>query len=98
MFLNVPLSSDWHAITQKREYLVNYRLIMQNAQRYTYDYTPNQKVLKKAHDPTKLGVRSSGPYNMKKVHVNGTVTIELHPGVSEWINICRVIPYCENDN
>ena len=26
MFLNFPLSSDWHAITQKREQLVNYRL------------------------------------------------------------------------
>ena len=41
MFLNVPLSSDWHAITQKREHLVNYRLMRANAQRRTYDYTPN---------------------------------------------------------
>ncbi len=24
MFLNVPLASDWHAITEKREQLVSY--------------------------------------------------------------------------
>ena len=99
MFLNVPLSlsSDWHAITQKREHLVNYRL-MRHAQIRTYDYAPNQKVLKKVHDPTKLGIQTSGPYNIKKVHVNGTVTMELRPGVSDQINIRCVIPYRENDN
>ena len=70
----------------------------QNAQRRTYNYAPNQKVLKKVHDPTKLGVRTSGPYKIKKVHVNGTVTMELQSGVSERINICRVIPYRGNDN
>ena len=68
----------------------------QNTQRRTYDYAPNQKVLKKVHDPTKLGIRTSGPYNIKKVHVNGTVTMELRPGVSERINIRRIILYREN--
>ena len=29
MFLNVPLSSDWHAITHMRKQLVNYRLCRQ---------------------------------------------------------------------
>jgi len=98
MFLNVPLSSDWHAITQKREHLINYRLMRQNAQRRTYDYAPNQKVLKKVHDPTKLGIRTTGPYKIKKTHVNGTVTMELRAGVSERINIRRVIPYRENND
>ena len=70
----------------------------QNAQRRTYDYAPNQNVLKKVHDPTKQGVRTSRPYKIKKVHVNGTVTMELRPWVSEWINICRVILYRKNNN
>ena len=47
MFLNIPLSSDWHAVTKKREHLVNYRLMRQNAKRRTYNYAPNQQVLKK---------------------------------------------------
>ena len=83
MFLNVPLASDWHAITQKREHLVNYRLERQNKQRRTYDYAPNQMVIKKVHDPTKLGVQTDGPYKIERVHVNGTVTIALKAGITE---------------
>jgi len=70
----------------------------QNAQRRTYNYALNQKALKKVHDPTKLGVRTSGPYKVKKLHLNGTVTMELRPGVSERINIRRVIPYRKNND
>ena len=61
--------------------------------RRQYDYAPGQKVLKKVHDPTKLGVRTSGPYTIERVHVNGNLTIELRPGVSERINIHRVLLY-----
>ena len=63
-----------------------------------YDYAPNQKVLKKVHDPTKLGIWMTRPYKIKKTHVNGTVTMELRAGVSERINIRRVIPYRENND
>ena len=85
MFLNVPLASDWHAITKKREQLVNYRLMRQNAQRRTYNYIVNQKVLKKVHDPTKLGKRTAGLYKIKKVHVNRMSTMELRPDMAEQI-------------
>ncbi len=54
---------------------------------------PGQKVLKKVHDPAKLGVRTTGPYNIEHTHVNGTLTIELRPGITEHINIRNVIPY-----
>ena len=70
----------------------------QNAQRRSYDYRINQKVLKKVHDPTKLGVRTSGPYPVTHIHVNGTITIELRPGVTERINIRRVVPYKEDSD
>jgi hypothetical protein len=53
---------------------------------------PNQKVLKKRHKICKLGQKISGPYKIMQTHVNGTVTIELKPGISERINIRRVIP------
>ena len=68
-----------------------------NAQRRTYNYMINQKVLKKLHNPTKLGLGISGPYKVTKVHVNGTLTIELRAGVTQRINIRRVIPYKDND-
>jgi len=93
MFLNIPLIADWQSITQRREHHVNENLRRANAKRRRYDYATGQQVLKKVHDPTKLGVRTSGPYKVLRVHVNGTVTIMLKPGVTERINIRRLIPY-----
>ena len=96
MFLNIPLIADWHAITQRREHLINDNLIQENQKQRRYDYVPQQRILKKNYwKPRKLGERTSGPYRVIQTHVNGTLTIELRPGVSERINIRRVIPYRE---
>jgi transposase InsO family protein len=95
MFLNIPLTADWHLIARHREQLINESLRRQNLKRRTYDYVVGQKVLKKVHEPTKLGERTEGPYTIVTVHVNGTVSIELSPGIIERINIRRIIPYRE---
>ena len=95
MFLNIPLIADWHAITQRREHLINENLIRENQKRRGYDYVPQQRELKKKWKPRKLGERTSGPYRVLQTHVNGTLTIELRQGVSERINIRRVIAYRE---
>ena len=67
----------------------------ENQKRRRYDYTPQQKILKKTWKPRKLGIRTTGPYTILQTHVNGTVTIELRPGISERLNIRRIIPYKE---
>ena len=54
---------------------------------------PQERVLKKKWKPRKLEERTSGPYKIVQTHVNGTVTIQLRPGLTERINIRRVIPY-----
>ena len=95
MFLNVPLIADWHALTLKREHLINENLRRANLKRRRFDYQVGQKVLKKLHAPTKMGERFEGPYNIEKVHVNGNVTIKLRHGVTERLNIRRVFPYRE---
>jgi len=95
MFLNIPLIADWHAITLKREHLIHENLLRENQKRRRYDYAPQQRVLKKRWKPRKLDERTSGPYRVLQTHVNGTVTIELRPGISERINIRRIIPYKE---
>jgi hypothetical protein len=61
---------------------------------HQYDYAPRQQVLKKVHDPTKLGVRAEGPYTIEHIHVNGKLTILLRERNTERINIHRVLPYC----
>eukprot|EP00957_Ditylum_brightwellii_P017992 1356034-Ditylum_brightwellii.AAC.1 len=55
MFLNIPLIADWQAIAQHHEQRMNEDLCHANLKRHQYDYAPGQKVLKKAHNPTKLG-------------------------------------------
>ena len=93
MFLNVPLIADWQSIARLREHHVNENLRRANRKHYQFDYAPGQQVLKKVHDPTKLGVRTDGPYTIECVHVKGNLTIILPPGVTERINIRRVLPY-----
>jgi hypothetical protein len=95
MFLNIPLIPDWHAITQKRERLINENLMRENCKQKCYDYVPNQKVLKKRHNTRKLGQKTSGPYKILQTHINRTLTVELKPGIAERVNIRRVIPYKE---
>jgi hypothetical protein len=46
------------------------------------------------HNPTKLGVRTEGPYAIERIHVNGDLTILLCEGITVRINIRRVLPYC----
>ncbi|KAL7504058.1 hypothetical protein ACHAXN_001770 [Cyclotella atomus] len=93
MFLNFPLVADWQTIARKREQHVNENLCRANQKRRQYDYATGKQVLKKVHNPNLLGVRTNGPYTIQCVHVNGTLTIVLHPGVTERINIRRIIPY-----
>eukprot|EP00957_Ditylum_brightwellii_P038177 2886471-Ditylum_brightwellii.AAC.1 len=70
MFLNIPLIADWKAITAQSEQHVNDNLRRANKKRRQYDYALGQKVLKKVYNQTKLGIRTSGPYTIERVHVN----------------------------
>eukprot|EP00804_Cyclotella_cryptica_P025706 CCRYP_002923-RA/>CCRYP_002923-RA protein AED:0.38 eAED:0.34 QI:0/-1/0/1/-1/0/1/0/88 len=83
MFLNVQLIVVWKAIAQCCEEYVNDNICHANRKQHQYDYAPGQKVLRKAHDLAKLGVRTTGPCNIEKAHVNGMLTIELCPGITE---------------
>jgi hypothetical protein len=93
MFLNMLLIADWQAIARTCEHHVNENLRCANRKRHQYDYAPEQQVLKKVHNPTKLGVRTEGPYTIECVHVNGNLTILLREGITEHINIRRALPY-----
>ena len=75
MFLNVPLVANWQTISRKREHHVNENLCKANDKRLSFDYAEGQQVLKKVHNPTKLGLRTTGPYLIQHVHVNGNLAI-----------------------
>jgi hypothetical protein len=82
-------------IVQHHEQYVNDSLHLANRKQRQYDYSLGEQVLKKVHDPTKLGVRATGPYTIEQAHVNDMLTIELHPGpgLTECIIFCNVILY-----
>lgn len=48
--------------------------------------------MKKLSSPAKLSKRREGPHCVSKVHVNGKNRIELRPGVTKCLKICRVNP------
>jgi hypothetical protein len=54
MFPNIPLITNWHAITQKREHLIHENLMQENQKRKWYDYLPEQRILKKHWKPLPL--------------------------------------------
>jgi hypothetical protein len=58
MFFNVPVIADWQAIAGTPEHHVNENLQCANRKRRQYDYAPGQQVLKKVHNPTKLGIKT----------------------------------------
>ena len=93
MVLDIPLIADLELIRQKRQQLIDNRLIAANRQRFSYDYSIGDEVLKLVYKPNKLEPRATGPYTIQQVHTNGTLTIRLSPTVIERISIRRVKPY-----
>jgi hypothetical protein len=75
MFLNTPLIADWQAIACTCEHHVNENLQFVNRKQRQFNYAPGQQVLKKVHNPTKLGVRTEGAYTIECVHINGNLTL-----------------------
>ncbi len=94
MFLNVSLIADLQAIACTREHHVTENLRCANRKQLQFDYALGQQVLKEVHNPTKLGVRTKGPHTIECIHINGNLTVLLCKGITECINIRRVLPYC----
>ncbi len=91
-----PLIAGWQAITCNREALVNNALLKNTQPHINYDYYIGQNILKYNNTiKGKLAVKTSCPFEIVHVHVNGAVTIQLQASVTEQINICCTTPYQE---
>ena len=75
MLLNVPFIADMQLLRDKRQLLIDKKLMRANRSRISYDYRPGDEVLILAYKPDKLDPRAIGPFRIKRVHVNGSVTI-----------------------
>ena len=93
MVLNLPLHTDLQLLQERRQQLVDEKLIVANRKRFSYDYQPGQEILKLVYKPDKLDPRAEGPFRIERVHANGTLTIRLNPTTVERISLRRVKPY-----
>jgi transposase InsO family protein len=94
MILDIPVIADWTLIRQRRQQLIDQRLIAANRKRFALDYRVGDEVLKLAYKPGKLDSRvDAGPYRIEAVHTNGTVTLRINPYTIERVNIRRIKPY-----
>ena len=75
MLLNIPVLADLQLLRDKRQMLIDEKLMQANRSRISYDYQPGDEVLVLVYKPDKLDLRATGPYRIEQVHVNGTVTI-----------------------
>jgi hypothetical protein len=93
MLMNIPFQADLLAIQQRWQLIVDSKLRQANLRRISHDYQVNDQVLILEKDPDKLSERATGPFQIRRVHTNGTVTIQVKPNVTQRINIRRVKPY-----
>ena len=93
MMIDVPYVANFLLLRDKRQALIDYNLRRENNRRRNFDYQVGEYVLELKKDPTKLGIRTTGPYRIEQVHTNGTLTIRRGPGLVDRINIRRLRPY-----
>jgi hypothetical protein len=92
MILNVPFIADLQSIQDRRQKIVNQNLRRQNIRRFDYDYRADELVLIRLPNPMKLQEHFTGPYTIRQVHTNGTVTIQIRENIIQRINIRRIKP------
>ena len=94
MFLDIPILADMVSLQRNRQALVDKRLLRANARRIPHDYAVGDLVYKRNYLglSDKLKPTLSGPYEILRVHTNGTVTLRLSPNQVERINIRRIRP------
>jgi RNase H-like domain found in reverse transcriptase/Reverse transcriptase (RNA-dependent DNA polymerase)/Retroviral aspartyl protease len=93
MILNIPIHADYERLRDLKQAAIDTQLLRANKSRTPHDYQPGDKIMVLATDPTKLQPRATGPFKIRYVHTNGTVTYFKKPTITERINIHRIKPY-----
>jgi transposase InsO family protein len=94
MLLEVPYVADLLMMRDNRQAMIDYSVRRENSKRYSYDYSIGDFVLEvlPKEKRAKLSAISRGPYQVLRVHTNGTITIQRAPGEEERVNIRNFKP------
>ena len=94
MIFDIAHVADWQYIKQRKQTLINKNNKRENDKRIDYDYAVGETIVKIKAGTHKMEQPREGPYDIIRVHANGTVTIQKGP-VEERLNVRQIIPYVE---
>jgi transposase InsO family protein len=98
MVLPIQFEADWARIKLQKQETIDKSNAQENATRISHDYQVGDKVLvEKPGKIRKMSQPRTGPFEIIKVHTNGTVRIR-RGNVTEQVNIRRLTPYFERPN
>ena len=97
MFLPIKFKANWALIEQRKQAEINRSNAKENKSRLKHQYHVKDKVLlTRPGVVPKLDEPRTGPFQITKVHNNGTVEIQKGPSVTQTVNIRRLTPYFES--
>ena len=91
MHLNLPIIVDKLRVAEQRQLMADKRLTTAMARRIAKDYKVGDWVYLKANDSYKLQERWIGPFQISRVHTNGTVSYHRR-NLDERMSIRRLKP------
>jgi hypothetical protein len=92
MIWNIQYQADWKYLKEKKQKLINKRNETENKNRKEHDYAVGDLVLTNKADVYKAEQPREGPYEIIRVHTNGTVTIQKG-AIIERLNIHQIAPF-----
>ena len=94
MHLDIPLIADVHVLRDIRQAKIDERLLRSNASRVRHEWKVGQWAhVKKLYESKHKARPVYGPKRrIVQVHTNGTVSVQIRPGVVERYNIRRLKP------
>ena len=92
MLLNVPFIVDMRFLKDKRQVLIDEKLMQADRSRISYDYRPADEVLVLVYKSDKFDPGVIDPFRILRVHVNEMVAMRRNARITECINFCRVRP------
>jgi hypothetical protein len=78
--------ADWQHVKQRKQTLIDKNNKRENAKRINYDRAVGNSILKIEAGALKMEQPREGPFNVIRVHTNGTVTTQKGP-IEERLNI-----------
>ena len=82
MFMDVQLLSDLDAIRGRKQQQIDDNNKLSNKKQIDHNYCVGEMVKLKVYNPTKLQARFKGPYRIMQVFTNGTILLQIKPGIS----------------